>query len=485
MEIASRNRWLYLSGAIAIVALAAVLRVRAAHNDLWLDEIWSLDFANLITSPWHVFTRIHHDNNHYLTTLWFYCIGPQGNWLQYRILSIIAGIGTVILAGLIGRERNMASAFFAMALTTGSYVLILYSSEARGHASVIFFAFLSYYLLNRYLKEARSTRLRQATARQVTALLFSFSAVLGLLSHLIFLNFYFAAALWSAVHLIRTQRNLKALLGSFVLCHALPVAFLIVIYFVDVRYIQLGGGTTLNLLHATLDFLTWAVTPSFQNWMVPLSCMVTLAVFIAGTVLLWREKSDAVIFYVGVIVVFPVLLAFASHTESLYLRHFVIGIAFLLILFSFVLASFWEKGTWGKSICVVLLAAFFVANSFPLAALFKYGRGHYRDAARYIAEHSRKAVVTIGGDHDFRIPIVLQFYVRDTMGGKRAQYLDHDSLPPAGPEWVIFHKESFENPAPPAESINDKTGNVYDLEKAFPTAPLSGLHWYLYHNRVK
>lgn len=71
------------------------------------------------------------------------------------------------------------------------------------------------------------------------------------------------------------------------------------------------------------------------------------------------------------------------------------------------------------------------------------------------------------------------------MGNKRAQYLDHDSLPSEGPEWVIFHKESFEDPAPAAMSIHDKSGNNYDLAQTFPTAPLSGLHWYLYHNRAQ
>jgi hypothetical protein len=46
MEIASRNRWLYIAGSILIVALAAVIRVRGAQNDLWLDEIWSLHLAS-------------------------------------------------------------------------------------------------------------------------------------------------------------------------------------------------------------------------------------------------------------------------------------------------------------------------------------------------------------------------------------------------------------------------------------------------------
>src|ERR1700730_12871129 len=194
------RRWLYLSGCILIVAFAAVIRIRAAQNDLWMDEIWSLDFAATISSPAEVFTKIHHDNNHYLTTLWFYFMGPHSSSLVYRLPSIIAGIGTVILAGLIGHTRSKATTIFAMVVTAASYVMILYSSEARGQAQVIFCSFLSYYLLDRYLQ-------RPSTA---PALLFSFSAVLGFLSHLIFLNFYLAALTWSAYHLITSKRGTRS-----------------------------------------------------------------------------------------------------------------------------------------------------------------------------------------------------------------------------------------------------------------------------------
>jgi hypothetical protein len=62
MEIASRNRWLYIAGSILIVALAAVIRIRGAQNDLWLDEIWSLHLASLISGPLGIFTQIHQDS---------------------------------------------------------------------------------------------------------------------------------------------------------------------------------------------------------------------------------------------------------------------------------------------------------------------------------------------------------------------------------------------------------------------------------------
>jgi hypothetical protein len=472
MEIASRNRWLYIAGSILIVALAAVIRIRGAQNDLWLDEIWSLHLASLISRPLGVFTQIHHDNNNYLNTLWLYCLGPHRDPLAYRAPSILAGIGTIILAGFIGRQRDMATAVFAMVLATASYVLILYSCEARGYAAVIFFSFLSYYLLDRYLREQRP----------VMALLFSFCAVLGVLFHLIFLNFYLAALVWSAIRLVRSPRSPKRILWGMLLCHALPIAFLVLIYIVDVRRIHQGGGTSFNLMHAAADCLAWAVTPPAAGWMRPFTSLVTLAVFGAGMWLLWRERSNSAIFFIGVIVVVPVALAIISRMEWIYPRHFVISIAFVLLLFSFTLGRLWKNGRLGKAICIAALAVYCAANSFPLARLFKDGHGHYREALRYIAAHSLREADTIGGDHDFRIPMVLQFYAPEAMGGRLVKYYRSDAWPPEGPEWIIRHKESLEEPAPAGTSLTDNSGNRYELVKTFPTAPLSGLHWYLYHN---
>jgi hypothetical protein len=33
--------------------------------------------------------------------------------------------------------------------------------------------------------------------------------------------------------------------------------------------------------------------------------------------------------------------------------------------------------------------------------------------------------------------------------------------------------------------LADPAGNRYDFVKTFQTAPLSGSHWYIYHNRAK
>src|SRR4029077_19307910 len=146
------SRWqlFYLASCIVVFVVATLLRVRGAMNDLWLDEIWSLDLVREIRSPIEVFTKIHHDNNHYLNSLFMYFTGQRGNWPGYRIPAVVAGCGTVILAWLIGLRRNKSAALFSMLIVAFSYVLVLYSSEARGYGSLIFFCFLCFLSLQSF-----------------------------------------------------------------------------------------------------------------------------------------------------------------------------------------------------------------------------------------------------------------------------------------------------------------------------------------------
>src|ERR1700676_2982755 len=72
-------RQLFILSCVLLVVVAAILRIRAAHNDLWLDEIWSLALAHSVSSPLAIFT-IHHDNNNYLNTLYLYLLADRGNW---------------------------------------------------------------------------------------------------------------------------------------------------------------------------------------------------------------------------------------------------------------------------------------------------------------------------------------------------------------------------------------------------------------------
>ena len=445
-----------------------------ALNELWLDEILTVNLAGQIASPWEVFTKIHLENNHYLTTLWIGFLGPQANWLGCRLPSLVAGAGTVVLAGLICRRQSNTSAFLAMLLVAFSYVMVLYSGEARGYALAVFFSFLGFYLLDLHLR----------TGSHWVALLFALSVVLGFLAQMVCLSFYLAALAWSALWWIRSGLKRRQLLAAALACHALPLSCLTLLYFADLRYLQnLGGTASPSLLHSYGNALAWALGPSTRHGLQFAAAILAVAVLAAGTVLLWKEKSGWWFFFTAVVLVSPVLLALARGSLVLYVRYFIVAIAFLLLLGAMVLASLCQRGWPGKALCLLLLLGYLLVNGWQTAKLFRYGRGQYREAIGFLSQHSTTPLVTIASDQDFRTSTMLQFYAPAAMAPKQGRYVPQGAWPPEGPEWIICQKESFEEPMPPVAALQDERTNRYDFVKAFPTAPLSGLHWFLYHNR--
>lgn len=470
---ANRTRFQCVLACAAILALATALRICGALNDLWLDEVWSLKLVSGLSSPWQVFTSIHLDNNHYLNGLWLYFLGPHGKAFWYRVPSIVAGAGSVALAGLIGRRRNTAAAFFAMLLTGFSYALVLYSSEARGYSTVVFFSFLAFYALDLYLERPRWQM----------AALYSFSAVLGLASHLTFVSALLASMVWSFWRLNSIHASRKQMARCLFSCQAAPVLFLAWLYLVDIRQMVEGGGKAqLSLIGAYATALAWALGTPSQDAMKILFCLVSIAILGAGFRLLWRERTGSFVFFAGVILVFPILLAVIRNAETIYVRYFIISIAFLLILAGFVLASLYYRGPAGKAVCCLLLGVFLAANGWHVAELFKYGRGHYREAIHYMAGHSHGSTISIDSDNDFQVPLMLDYHA-GAMAGKKVEYRLKKSGP-WGAEWLVCQKDSLDDPAPPHARFAESAGFQDQLVKIFPTAPLSGLRWYLYQKRA-
>ena len=116
---------------LACVIAGAVLRVWAAFDNFWLDEIWSLNLAQSIRHPWEIIT-LHRDNNHMLNTFYLFLVGKQQSWFWYRILSVVTGAASVAIIAYGTLRRGFLEAATATALAALSYPLILYASEARG-----------------------------------------------------------------------------------------------------------------------------------------------------------------------------------------------------------------------------------------------------------------------------------------------------------------------------------------------------------------
>lgn len=121
----------------ALTLLGLVLRLLAARGGLWLDEAWSVTFAEEAATPLGVIWRVNHDNNHILNTLWLQLVGPAASPLLQRALAIVTGAAAVPLAASIGARRSVAAALIAALAFAIAPILVTYGSEARGYAPMI------------------------------------------------------------------------------------------------------------------------------------------------------------------------------------------------------------------------------------------------------------------------------------------------------------------------------------------------------------
>ena len=121
----------------ALIVLAAIVRVIATHNDLWLDELISLRIANAVKTPWQIFSNVHSDNNHYLNTLFLYVASKRNYAPAYRWLSVLWGVLLVPAGYWLMVRRSRVEAVILAGLLACSYPLIHFSSEARGYSGAL------------------------------------------------------------------------------------------------------------------------------------------------------------------------------------------------------------------------------------------------------------------------------------------------------------------------------------------------------------
>src|SRR5690349_5873833 len=147
----TRRNWLIIL--TVVIASTALLRAAGVFDDFWMDEIWSYDLARTVQRPSDVLLepRFQIDNNHPLNTLLIWAMGEQRHWWIYRVPSLLAGLGAVVVATMIAARRGRAAAILAAVLVGCSYPLVFFSSEARGYAVVVLFALMAVDAAERYL----------------------------------------------------------------------------------------------------------------------------------------------------------------------------------------------------------------------------------------------------------------------------------------------------------------------------------------------
>jgi len=454
---------------VCVVLASVIIRLPGMFGDLWLDEIWTLRDLGKFDSAVEIFTKEHYDNNHYLNSLILYLLGSRDRWIIYRIHSLVAGAGAVVLAWLIGRRYGKAEAVFSSLLVGGAYSMIHFSSEARGYALVVFFGFASFIVVRRFVQ----------SKSWAGAGLFWACVVFGFTSHLTFVHIFVAAGVWLAVELFRTSKNKVETAVRFAQVFLVPILFVSLFFVMTVSKINYGGGPDQTLFEVIAEPLSHLVGGPSEGPIAAGVCMISGGLFVVGILRLRSRGFGEWLFFAVVVVVSPVLVAAIVRPEYLPGRYFLVSVAFGLVVLGIELAGLWRGGRVCRIIAVVLTMLFFAGNGWHLAGFYRLGRGSYFEALRFIVEQTAKDEITIVSDHDFRNKMLIDFYEKYLPADKRIVYLSKQDYDEHGADWAIMHK-TLAAPGKRYVSFTDKYGTIYRCIKSVGYSGLSGMNWHIF-----
>lgn len=464
--------------AIASLVVGTVVRVLAAQNDLWFDEVWTLELLREhVHSFGDVFINVKHSNNHHLISLWMWLVGQNASALMYRVPSVLASIGTVVLVWFIGARRSRLEGCIALILTSWSYLLVHYGTEARGYSLAIFFALLAWYALQQF-EERRSW---------IWTIVFWSAVVLGFLAHLEFAICFVGLVAWALWRFVRYRSKWQQGLLDLFALFTVPIVLLLAFYVVAVRGMEVGGGPEYQVKPLLIETASYMLGGPASGVAAGIAALLAIAFIYGSLVYLMFERDDRWIFY-AVVIVAPLGLIPILLLVPLSVRYFMISVAASLVLLSSGYAALLRRGVAGLGIGLTLLAVFVAGNVINTANLLRFGRGQYLAALRFIEKSSDDREVLVTSDHDFRNAMLVNYYKRYLQRPDHIRYMNGPMLEEPnvrtnrrslGAEWLILHR--FDLREQPAR-VTDIYGNNYNLVSIYRYSDLSGWNWLLYHN---
>lgn len=403
-----------------LIVAVALLRVPGIFSQLWLDEYFSLLSARAAHGPLDVLTKIHSDNNHWLNTLWLYCLRGQDQAWRFRQLALATGIGTVILGWLWARRYGAWHAMAAVVLLGFSEFLVEYSSDARGYAPLGFFSLGALLMFERYVEKPAFV---DGAALSICCALAIFSHITGMMVWL-----GLAAAL-----LLAARR--RAGVGWITWPNLLPGALLAVLYFADIRKWTRAGGPP-NSWHTPLE-AAGAVVGWKSGWLAAGAASILLAVYLVQVYQLRRQRDYAWICFAALALLIPAFVALVPSSQYVNARYAYVTVIFAFLLLARGIGNWLSAGGARRAVAVMVLLVFGTCNLTRVVPFLRQGRGDYRGAAEYLASHSSGPVVDVacpeypGADGE-----LLKYYWRQTGQTRILRIVDGQSAP----QWIVIEK---------------------------------------------
>jgi hypothetical protein len=470
-------------GVLLLLAIvAAPLRISGLADDFWLDEIWSwalvwnADGTSRVSGPLGVFTEIHQDNNNHLVTLWLYASGPHAPLWWYRLPSFLAGLATIVVSGMLAARWypncQSASAWWTMSLLSITTIFVAYASEGRGYLLAACAGVSAQWWLGRFL-ERRDTP---------SAGLFAALSSIGFLSHLTYLTVFVPQAVWCLVAMTKDRRGshrsptARGTWSRAALAFGAPVLVVAWLWVVDLSRTQVGGGPLLSPWGTAVEVLALPFGADADGVLRVPAALLSAALLAGGLLLARRAEQSEWVAPAAAMLTAPAILFGLAPAGLVYPRHFLVALALVFPLLGGSLA--WLAASPRGRIPVALIALALVAgHALQLAPLLEHGRGQWVSALEVLERESPRGPVLVGGDHDFRNGMLVEFHRARSRGSSRIQYVPQSAWGRALPDWLIVHSldraEAF-----PAELATP--GATWTLRRTVPLGGPTGFAWGVY-----
>ena len=466
----------------AFVALGLALRLMAARHDLWLDEIWSIDLVQGLSSPDQVFWRISHDNNHFLNSLWLYALGPDREPMLYRLPAVLLGTLSVLVGARIGLRRSAATGVAAAALVSTSSLLVNYGSEARGYAGLILALLVGIDAFERSVERPSgdtSTTAPAGADRQRWVL----GAAIGI-GALFHMTMVAALPLFGAAAVLR-RRDAGASWGQAVgdalsflrpaLILLLPVMACVMAGIVARGGLAFGGTSPFTVQHAIEGVggalrLASGLPETVPPWAACILCGVALV----GVT--WLDPARRWLIVGGTMLLPCGLLALGLPNLE-FPRYFLIPAILFILASADVAGALWDKrAPWARLTAGALLAAILLGQAASLDTLITLGRGSYTAVVDRMASSDSPAYAS---DARFQVETVVDFIA--ARQHRSVSYVGPGEFCLAHPRWYIDTDDGPQAKLPDRIDVGPASCRAsFAKTVAYPTSALSGMTWTLY-----
>jgi hypothetical protein len=462
-------------GLIVIVA-GASLRCAAVTGELWLDELWSLLKVSDLSNPLDIVTKVKHDNNHILNSLWMWLWGATQPSFVYRIPALVCSV--ILLVILYPRKETIQSDTAVMilwlTLAAFSYPLTLYGTEARGYSLVLLCVAFAYLSLTKLLANPFDLK---------AIVTFSLCGIVGCISHAIYVLFLAPAVAWLLWRL--TASPLKSNSRVILWCGVMPpigvASFLLLTFY---RGLEIGGAPLMPYLEVAATTISAsfggealsAVNANITGWSCFLGVFITIVCLVE--IAAWMRNGDPLAYLVGLVLITPWVAVAVIQPHFILPRYFIIQVFFAYLVAARFLNRLARKSSFGKLVASALVLAYtgaHIRHTFDLVAL---GRSNFVQIFEAIASTLPDSERTAGGDQDFQNGLRLAYARKVAPNTSSITYVSNYRSANTSPHFII--REALDAYEESSNEWRSPQGALYREFRRYPAPALNGSYVTVY-----